>query len=82
MRPLNFRATQNKDMSQMRKRQKKHVLKGILERLEGFLKVQRNKKREKDLMFGAQGGTRTRTLANYPLKVACLPISPPGQRLI
>ena len=30
------------------------------------------------IYLGAQGGTRTRTLANYPLKVACLPISPPG----
>ena len=29
-------------------------------------------------LHGAQGGTRTRTLANYPLKVACLPVPPPG----
>ena len=29
---------------------------------------------------GAQGGTRTRTLANYPLKVACLPVPPPGHK--
>ena len=33
------------------------------------------------LLNGAQGGTRTRTLANYPLKVACLPVPPPGQRI-
>ena len=30
------------------------------------------------VLHGAQGGTRTRTLANYPLKVACLPVPPPG----
>lgn len=65
MRPLNFCATQNKDMSQRRKRQIKHVLNGILERLEGFLKVQRNKKREKDLMFGAQGGQRCVLICVY-----------------
>ena len=29
------------------------------------------------LCAGAQDGTRTHTLANYPLKVACLPIPPP-----
>ena len=35
--------------------------------------------REKD---GARGGNRTRNSlsANYHLKIACLPISPPGQR--
>ncbi len=32
-------------------------------------------------MNGAQGGTRTRTLANYPLKVACLPVPPPGHEI-
>ena len=35
----------------------------------------------RNLLHGAQGGTRTRTLANYPLKVACLPIPPPGQEI-
>ena len=30
-------------------------------------------------LFGAQGETRTPTLANWYLKPACLPIPPPGQ---
>ncbi len=34
--------------------------------------------RRAEVLFGAQGGTRTRTsIGHYPLKIACLPVPPP-----